>query len=161
MAFAAPSIKGRALRLLSQREHSRPELERKLARYQEEPGSLALALDDLAAKGFISEARVVASVLHQSGGKLGPARVKQLLQQKGIAPEAVASAVAGLRDNELENALALWRRRFDAPPTDARAHTRQARFLMARGFSGATVSRVLRLTGRADMATASPTDESA
>ena len=32
MAFSAPSLKGRALRLLSQREHSRPELERKLAK---------------------------------------------------------------------------------------------------------------------------------
>ena len=30
MAFSTPSLKGRALRLLSQREHSRPELERKL-----------------------------------------------------------------------------------------------------------------------------------
>lgn len=32
MAFEAPSLKGRALRALAQREHSRAELERKLAR---------------------------------------------------------------------------------------------------------------------------------
>ena len=32
------SLKGRALRLLGQREHTRLELERKLARYEEEPG---------------------------------------------------------------------------------------------------------------------------
>ena len=50
MAFNAPSLKGRALRLLSQREHSRAELERKLARHEEEPGTLAKALDELAAK---------------------------------------------------------------------------------------------------------------
>ena len=56
MALDPPSLKGRALRLLSGREHSRPELERKLQRFEEEPGSLALALDELAAKGFISEA---------------------------------------------------------------------------------------------------------
>ncbi|MEY3627860.1 MAG: hypothetical protein RL163_2359, partial [Pseudomonadota bacterium] len=45
------SLKGRALRLLSQREHSRVELERKLAAHEEEPGSLARALDELEAKG--------------------------------------------------------------------------------------------------------------
>ncbi|HWT19538.1 MAG TPA: recombination regulator RecX, partial [Variovorax sp.] len=49
MAFGAPSLKGRALRLLSQREHSRAELERKLARHEEAPGELARALDELAA----------------------------------------------------------------------------------------------------------------
>ena len=65
MAPAAPTLKGRALRLLSQREHSRAELERKLAKYEEQPGSLARALDELAARDFISEERVVQSVLHQ------------------------------------------------------------------------------------------------
>ena len=148
MSFAALSLKSRALRLLSQREHSRLELERKLARHEEAAGTLALALDELTGKGFISETRVVASVLHQNGGKLGPARVRQSLQQKGIAPEAIADAVASLRETELETALALWRRRFDGPPADARTHARQARFLMARGFSSATVSRVLRLGER-------------
>ena len=48
MATQPPlSLKGRALRLLGAREHSRVELERKLAVYEEEPGSLAKALDAL------------------------------------------------------------------------------------------------------------------
>ncbi|MFZ1500011.1 MAG: recombination regulator RecX, partial [Giesbergeria sp.] len=58
------SLKGRALRLLSQREHSRAELERKLARHLQEGEDLAAVLDDLQAKGFICEERVLASVLH-------------------------------------------------------------------------------------------------
>ncbi len=36
MAINQPSLKGRALRLLSGREHSRAELERKLASFEEE-----------------------------------------------------------------------------------------------------------------------------
>ena len=144
MAFAAPSLKGRALRLLSQREHSRVELERKLARHEEEPGSLARALDELAAKDFISEARVVQSVLHQRAPRMGAARVKQELAHKGIAPEAIAEALAGLRDTELPRAREVWRRRFDAPPADATERARQVRFLLARGFSGAVVAKVLR-----------------
>ncbi|RYF70949.1 MAG: recombination regulator RecX [Comamonadaceae bacterium] len=144
MAFAAPSLKGRALRLLSQREHSRSELERKLAAHEEEPGALARALDELEAKGFISEARVVQSVLHQRAARLGGARIRRELQAKGIAPEAVAEAVQGLHDTELERARALWQRRFGTPPADARERARQTRFLLARGFSGENVSRVLR-----------------
>ena len=42
-----PSLKGRALRLLGQREHSRRELERKLAPYEQESGALVRALDEL------------------------------------------------------------------------------------------------------------------
>ncbi|MDM0044606.1 recombination regulator RecX [Variovorax dokdonensis] len=144
MAFDAPSLKGRALRLLSQREHSRAELERKLARHEEEPGTLAKALDELAANNFISEPRVVASVLHQRASRSGALRIRQELQAKGVAPEAIAEAVASLQNTEVERALALWRRRFGAPPADAKERARQVRFLMARGFSGAVASKVLR-----------------
>jgi len=144
MAFSAPSLKGRALRLLSQREHSRAELERKLKKYEEDPGTLAQALDELAAKDFISEARVVQSVLHQRAARLGAARVRQELLHKGIAPEAVAEAVAGLQGSEFERALEVWKRRFGQLPQDAAERARQVRFLMARGFAGAVVAKVLR-----------------
>src|SRR6478672_12274867 len=97
MAFAAPSLKGRALRLLSQREHSRAELERKLARHEEEPGQLARVLDELQAKDFISEQRVVDSVLHRRAPRLGAGRLRQELQAKGIGGELVAQAVQQLR----------------------------------------------------------------
>jgi len=143
MAFAAPSLKGRALRLLSQREHSRAELERKLAKYEEEPGTLAQALDELAAKDFISEARVVQSVVHQRAARMGAMRVRQELQQKGIAPEAIAGAVADLQASELARAREVWKRRFGEPPADAKERARQVRFLMARGFAGATVGKVI------------------
>lgn len=144
MASSAPSLKGRALRLLSQREHSRAELERKLAKYEEEPGTLARALDELAAKDFISEARVVQSVLHQRAARHGAARVRQELLHKGIAPEAVAEAVAALADSELQRAREVWRRRFGTPPQDAAERARQVRFMLARGFAAAVVAKVLR-----------------
>ena len=144
MAFGAPSLKGRALRLLSQREHSRAELERKLRKYEEEPGTLARALDELAAKDFISEARVVQSVLHQRAARMGAARVRQELLHKGIAPAVVAEALAGLQGSELDRAREVWQRRFGAPPADPTERARQVRFLMARGFAGEVVAKVLR-----------------
>jgi regulatory protein len=141
------SVKGRALRYLSQREHSRSELERKLARFEQEPEAIARALDELQAKGFISEARVVESVLHQRAAQYGALRLRQELQHKGVAPEAISEAVERLKDSEFERAAALWRRRFE-PAQDPKERARQTRFLMARGFSGSVVAKVLK--GHAD-----------
>ena len=137
------SLKGRALRLLGTREHSRAELERKLAPHEEEPGQLRRVLDELQAKGFIDERRVVDSVLHRRAPRLGAARIRQELQAKGLAPEAVAEAVAGLQSTELQRAREVWLRRFGAAPKDAAQRARQARFLAARGFGGEVVRRVL------------------
>ena len=62
------SLKGRALRLLSMREHSRLELERKLSSHETREGELAEALDALAARGFISDERVADCLLHPRAG---------------------------------------------------------------------------------------------
>ena len=150
MAFGKPSLKGRALRLLAGREYSRTELERRLRQHEEQPGELAAALDELTAKGFISEARVVHSVVQRRSTRLGAARIRQELQAKGIAPEAVAEAVASLQGSELARAHDIWRRKFDAPPQDAQQRGKQMRFLMARGFGGETVRKVLAGKGAAE-----------
>ena len=143
MALPPLSLTGRALRLLSGREHSRAELERKLKPYEEEPGALAAVLDKLQAKDFINEGRVVESVLHRRAAKLGAQRIKQELQGKGLAPEAVAQAVDQLRATELERARAVWRRKFGSAPADAAERGRQMRFLASRGFGGDTIHKVV------------------
>ena len=138
------SLKGRALRLLSGREHSRTELERKLARFEEEPGTLTRVLDELQAKGFISEQRVIESVLHRRAAKLGAARVKQELQSKGLDPQAVAQAMAELKLSENERALAVWQKKFGAPPATPVEAARQIRFLAARGFGAEAIRKIVK-----------------
>ena len=144
MVFARPplSLKGRALRLLSQREHSRSELERKLAAHEEEPGTLARALDELQARGFISEERVVESVMHRRASKLGTARIQQELAAKGVSSESMSEALAQLRSTELERAREVWSRKFDAPASDPKERARQIRFLLSRGFAAEVVRQV-------------------
>jgi regulatory protein len=144
MAFDQRSLKGRALRLLSGREYSRAELERKLLPFEEEPGSLALALDDLQVKDFISEQRVLESVVHRRASKLGVGRIRQELQTKGLDPQKVADAVAQLRTTEEARARAIWLRKFATPAEDNAATARQMRFLAARGFSGDVIRRVVK-----------------
>ena len=143
MGFTKLSLKGRALKLLAAREHSRAELERKLAPHEETPGELERVLDELQTRGFISEARVVESVLHRRAARLGAARVRQELQAKGISAEAVAQAVQALRVTEVERAREVWRRRFGAPAPDPAGRAKQMRFLAARGFSGEVIRRVI------------------
>jgi len=138
-----PSLKGRALRLLSQREHSRKELEQKLKPHEETPGELAEALDFLAAKDFINEKRVVESVVNRRSTKLGAARVRQELMAKGLPADDIAEAVEAMRGTELERALVFWRKKFGAPPSDASERGKQVRFLVSRGFAAEVVRRVV------------------
>lgn len=148
MATPPLSLKGRALRLLSGREYSRAELERKLARHEETPGTLAKALDELEAKDFINAQRVVESVVHRRAPKLGTQRIRQELQAKGLAPDAVAQAVAQLRTTETDRAREVWRKKFGSPAADAAERARQMRFLAARGFGGDAIRQVV--AGRFD-----------
>jgi regulatory protein len=138
-----PSLKGRALRLLSQREHSRTELERKLAPHEEVPGELAKALDELQARDFINDGRAVDSVVNRRSGKLGSARIKQELAAKGLSGEAVAEAMANLKDSELSRAQEVWRKKFGTAPQDPQEKAKQMRFLLSRGFPSEVVRRTV------------------
>ncbi len=137
------SLKGRALRYLAAREHSRVELERKLAPHEETPGQLAQVLDELQAKDFISEVRVVESVINRKAGRFGAARVRHELLGKGLASDVVAEAMDGLRATELARAREVWRKKFGEPALDAAGRGKQMRFLASRGFGGDVIQRVL------------------
>jgi regulatory protein len=150
MAFGRLSVKGRALRYLAQREHSRAELERKLARRVEDlPEASAAeqierALDELAAAGLLSEARVAESVLAAQGARFGARRLRQTLQAKGLDAELVAATLRQAEASELDRARAVWQRKFGSLPASGAERARQARFLAGRGFAGDVIQRVLK-----------------
>lgn len=150
MAFGSLSVKGRALRYLSQREYGRAELARKLSRHVQDSetadaaAQIAQTLDELATLGLLSETRAAASVLHSQGGRFGERRLRQSLQSKGFAAELVASTLAIARVSEPERALAVWRRKFGQPPQSAADRAKQMRFLLGRGFTAQVCGRLLR-----------------
>ena len=137
------SLTGRALRLLSSREHSRAELQRKLAPHEETPGELAAVLDKLAAKDLQSDQRAVDSLVYRRSAKLGTQRLRQEMQSKGMDPQAVAHAVALLRTSEQARALEVWRKKFGSPASTPAERAKQVRFLAGRGFSGEAIARVV------------------
>lgn len=140
------SLKGRALRLLSQREHSRAELERKLQTHELREGELQEVLDALQARGFIDDERVVDSLVNRRSAKLGARRVQAELQAKGLDEALVREAVAPLRETELARARAVWQKKFGRPATDLAGRARQMRFLAARGFSAEVVRQAVNAT---------------
>ncbi len=149
MGFGALSVKGRALRYLTQREHSRLELERKLARHVQDneaasaSAQIAAALDQLTAAGLLSEARVAEAVLLHQGRRFGARRLKQVLQAKGLDAELVTSTLQQARGTELERARHVWARRFGAAPVDAKQAVQQMRFLAGRGFDSEVIRRIV------------------
>ncbi len=71
--------------------------------------------------------------------------IRRDLEAKGVVAEVVSTTVAALKDGELEAARAVWRRKFKALlPTDAAERAKQARFLLGRGFSTETITKLLR-----------------
>jgi regulatory protein len=136
------SLKGRALRALAAREHSRAELERKLASFETEPGELAKILDELTAKDFINEQRVADSLAYRRGAKLGTARVVQELKAKGVEASAVQDAATALKATELDRAREVWRKKFGTKAADT-DRLKQMRFLASRGFAPEVIRRVV------------------
>ncbi len=137
------SLKGRALRYLAAREHSRVELERKLTAFEEAPGEVTRTLDELQAKGFINAQRVVDSVVHRRASRLGASRIRHELLGKGLDAQVVQDAVAQLQATEVERAHEVWRKKFGEPATDAAGRARQMRFLASRGFGGEAIRKVV------------------
>ncbi|MCV2361596.1 recombination regulator RecX [Paucibacter sp. TC2R-5] len=152
------SLKMRAISLLSQREHSRVELRRKLQNIlrkaapaaEGEPSlvmdaqaELDLLLDWLQAQGYLSDQRFVESRVHARASRYGSLRIKQELAQHGLSLSA--EAMSELKAAELERAKSIYLRKFGAyAPPDAAAKAKQMRFMTARGFSPETIRKLLR-----------------
>ena len=129
------SLKGRALRFLSMREHSRLELGRKLSKYAEKGDDVGALLDFLEKNNWLSQERFSESLIHRRAARFGNSRIVAELQSHGVNGEALQELKTGLNDTETARACEVWQRKFGQVPTDAAERGKQVRFLMQRGFS--------------------------
>jgi regulatory protein len=139
-----PSLKTRALAHLARREHSRLELEKKLAPHAPNPEELAQLLDDLEQCGALSSARMVEQVIHMRKSRFGSQRIVRELREKGIAENLIAAQLPNIKEAEQRSAYEVWRKKFGAMPANARELGRQMRFMRSRGFAPETINKVLR-----------------
>ncbi|NHZ34635.1 recombination regulator RecX [Massilia rubra] len=143
--MAAPqlSLKGRALRYLSMREHSRLELGRKLARHAEEGDDVEALLDFLEKNNWLSQERFSESLIHRRSARFGNSRIMAELQSHGVRGEALQELKAGLVDSEMARAREVWERKYGMVASDPAERNKQMRFLMQRGFSQRAVKAAM------------------
>lgn len=144
MAKLQVSLKARALRYLSAREHSRQELARKLARYAQEGDDVEALLDTLTAANFMSEARFSESLVNRRAARFGNSRILSELKSHNIDADSISEIKAGLVRDESARAREVWLRKFGTVATDANGRAKQMRFLLQRGFSHRAIQAAMR-----------------
>ena len=147
------NLRTRALQYLARREYSRAELRGRLLAYaqaedhpdQSQPvESLDTLLDDLTARGWLSDERAATQLIHAKRSRFGMRRITHELRQKGIAENLIGDALPQLEESELEAAREVWERKFGTAPLDEKEKAKQVRFLRSRGFALEVIFKTLR-----------------
>lgn len=164
----SPSLKARALRLLSMREYSRKGLAAKLEesaarmlKFQapsEDSEELIPAipltiqieavLDDFEARGWLSDQRFAEALVRRRSERFGTRKIQDELAQAGVDSSKTGDLLKNLKETEYQRAHELWMRKFGALATEQKERARQYRFLASKGFSSDVVSKVV--AGRPD-----------
>jgi regulatory protein len=132
------------MRFLARREHSRAELQRKLSHIAVEGDDVEALLDELAGKGWLSDARYAELAVRSKARRFGPLKVAHQLRAKGVGDETIAAAVRAAGEDGIAHVEQVWRSRFSAAPVNDRERARQVRFLQGRGFPLDDILKFLR-----------------
>lgn len=136
------------MKYLARRDYSRAELRSKLLPRTDcdagRPEDLDALLDDLTARGWLSDARAAAQLLQARRSRFGMQRIAQELRQRGIAEELIGAAMPALKESETEAAREVWKKKYGLLPRDDREKAKQVRFLQSRGFGLEVIFQVLR-----------------
>jgi regulatory protein len=138
------SLKARALRYLSAREHSRLELARKLTRHIQEGDDLNQLLDWLVAQKFLSDSRFAESLVNRRAARYGSSRILSELQSHGLDDAAVSTLRISLLEDENERAFQVWEKKFGTAATSHEGRAKQMRFLHQRGFSNSAIQSAIK-----------------
>ena len=143
-----PTPAQRALGLLVRREHSRPELARKLRARGVPADEATVAVGQMAAAGWQDDARFACSLSRsRAAGGHGPVRIRAELASHGLDETAIQAAFAALAetgDDDWEaRARQLVARRFGADLSDPALRNKAQGFLLRRGFEGECVRLVI------------------
>jgi regulatory protein len=141
------SLRQRALDYLAKREYSVAELAQKLntvaRQYKLETEEIPEILADFKKRNWVSDTRFTEQILHARKSKFGSARIAHELREKGVSDELISEAVQDVKVDELANAKAVWRKKYDAQPSSREEWAKQARFLQSRGFGFEIIKKVI------------------
>lgn len=148
MASEAPDtaleLRARALRLLARREHSRTELERKLAQHAQSSQVVENLLFELKEKKQLSDERYAAERARSLSRKYGAAKIRHDLKSKGIDAQIIDRISS---EGDLERARAILARKYRTPAMTREERAKRMRFLQSRGFSSEIIRELLSARG--------------
>ena len=73
-------------------------------------------LDEITALGYLSDSRFATAVVGQKTGAMSKRAISAALKAKGVDPEVASAALATSDVDDRDAMVALWRRKFGAPP---------------------------------------------
>jgi regulatory protein len=132
------------MRFLARREHTRVELRRKLAARAQDGEDVDVLLDELAQKGWLSDARFAEQAARAKARRFGPLKLAHYLKSRGVGEEAIATGLRNAGTEGISSLETVWRNRFHGKPRDEREKMRQVRFLQGRGFAIDDIFRFLK-----------------
>lgn len=134
-------IKKACLRLLARREHSRKEIQNKLAVKGYEPGRVAAVVNDLAQQSWQDDTRYAESYARGRSQKgFGPVRIAYELQQQGIDSTKVIDVLRTTTDDWMSLLAQTYDKKYpDSAAMDNSEQARRSRFLLQRGFSSTMI----------------------
>lgn len=140
------ALRGRALALLTRRDHSQAELRQKLLDRGGAPALVEQILADLADRKLQSDDRFAEAFIRSRAERgYGPRVIAVELKSRGLNAESIDEALAASGYDWFRQAREVRQRRFGhGVPREARERARQMRFLQYRGFTGEQISRALK-----------------
>jgi regulatory protein len=138
------TIRDKALAHLARRDHTRKELAGKLQRAGHAEEDIEPVLDELSARGWLSDQRFAESYVQQKLQRFGMLKLAHELRSRGLTESQIQEALQAAKGTEPERARQVWEKRFGALPANAQEKAKQMRFLQNRGFSPETIQRILR-----------------
>lgn len=140
----------KALNILTRRQHSREELRRKLFLKGFTSSLISNILAELERINLVNDETFAMDYMNELKGKgYGVFRIKRALANKGISNELATNLLSSENspDDEVERAREAMNRKLRSLRNEKDLQKKRAkifRFLASRGFSGETISKLLR-----------------
>jgi regulatory protein len=142
------NIKKDCLRLLTRRDHSRKEIQLKMAVKGYESSQVSAVIDDLAQQSWQDDSRYAESYARVRSQKgFGPVRIAYELQQQGIAPGTVEAVLRITTDDWMDLLEQAYGKKYPGSAAiDSSEQAKRSRFLLQRGFSSSMIQDFFKQT---------------
>lgn len=142
----AVDVRRAAMDLLARREHSRQELQRKLARrFAVDAEVIFSVINQLTQEGLQSDQRLAEALLRfRSNRGQGPLKIKAEMREKCIESDLIEQIFDEANIDWFDLALRVLEKRYgDGSAVDASERAKRTRFLQQRGFSFDQIQTVM------------------